>query len=617
MERHILDEYIKQNGVYYSNQEIILKLIKPLFLDELYLQLEKIKFNGNELLRFHNKISNLSFLDPANGTGNFLIITYFELFKLELKIIKSLTDLKVPYNFKINAGQFYGIDIDNYACEKCKRRIKQLDDIINKLYEKILKQNVGEKRFFICPKIVNKNALQIDWNDVVSKTDLNYIMGNPPFVGARLMSKSQKNDLFEVWEGHKKTGDLDYVTAWYKKAADYMSGTKIESAFVSTNSISQGQQPAILWRPLMKENHTVINFAYKPFKWSNKNQNESKKFRGQGKQAAVHCIIIGFSDYKNSKEKKIFKFENNFKIVKNINPYLVEAPNILIERRSMPLCNVPTIGIGNKPIDGGYYIFTEKEKYEFIDKEPLSQKLFKRWMGAEELLNGYKRYYLYAKNCSPRELKKMPEVLKRIKLVSNYRLNSKSISTKKLANYPLEFHVTNIPNSDYLAIPKITSENKKYIPMEFINKKIIASDLLNIIPNANLYHFGILISSIHMTWVKATCGRLGNEYRYSGTVVYNNFIWPNTTKKQKENIEKAAQSVLDSRKLYPNSTLSDLYDPNTMPPELTKAHERLDKAVKVAYGSKGFETEEEIVGSLMKLYKKAVDREKLKNKKIS
>ena len=304
-------------------------------------------------------------------------------------------------------------------------------------------------------------------------------------------------------------------------------------------------------------------------------------------------------------------------VAEHINPYLVDAQNIMVERRSTPISKVPPIGIGNKPIDGGYYLFTEKERDEFIEKEPLSRNLFKPWMGADELLHGYKRYCLYVKDCSPSELQKMPEVLKRIKLVKEYRLSSKSIPTQKLAKYPLSFHVTNIPKSDYILIPSATSSKRKYIPIGFMDKNTIASNLLHIIPNSGLFHFGVLSSIVHMAWMRAVCGRLGNEYRYSGSIVYNNSIWPNPASKQKEAIEKAAQAVLDARKLYPDSTLADLYDPNTMPPELVKAHEKLDKAVKTAYGNEGFETEEEIVASLMKLYKEALDKENAEKKSIS
>ena len=602
----------RELGAHYTSEENILKVIKPLFLDDLRDEFELIKHDKRKLTDFHDKLTRLKFLDPACGCGNFLIVAYRELRRLEIDVLDMLVDDSdqrafVQHYCRVNVDQFYGIEVEDFPCQIAHVGMWLVDHQMNERVAEHFGFNYARLPLKASATIVNENALRIDWNDVVPKEELNYIMGNPPFVGARLMSKSQKDDLVDVWDGHKRIGNLDYVTGWYKKACDYMFNTKIESAFVSTSSIAQGEQPAILWQPLMKENNTIINFAHHTFKWGNE---------AKGKQAQVQCVIIGFSDYKNDKEKKIFD-ENNLSVANNINPYLVDAPDIMVERRSTPICDVPTMGIGNKPIDGGYYLFTKEERDEFIKKEPKSQKLFKEWIGAEEFLNGQKRYCLYAKDCHPSELKKMPEVLKRIKLVRDYRSNSKSLPTRKLADYPLEFHVTNIPSSDYIVIPRTTSENRKYIPLGFINKNVIASDATLIIPNTTLYHFGILTSSVHMAWIRAVAGRLEMRYRYSKDIVYNNFIWPNPTPTQKENIEKAAQAVLDARKLYPDSTLADLYDPNTMPPELTKAHERLDKAVKAAYGNKGFETEEEIVASLMKLYKEAVEKEKNDKRKIS
>ena len=593
----------RQNGVYYTNEDIILMVINPLFLDKLKDEFEKSKNDISSLRKLHEKVGSLKFLEPACGCGNFLHVTYSHLCDLEKDIIKCFKEKNLEFDFKVSANQFYGIEIEKEACIKAVEGMEKVHKLTNEYYKKIVKEDVLKRLSFLPPKIVNENSLRIDWNEIVSKNELNYIMGNPPFVGARLMSKEQKKDLLEIWNGHKRIGNLDYVTAWYKKASDYMKGTKVEAAFVSTNSISQGEQPAILWKPLMKENNAEINFAYRTFKWSN----ESKS-----KKAAVHCVIIGFSDYFNHKEKKIFGSKVQCENIVNINPYLVNAQNIIVTSREKPICDVPQIGIGNKPIDGGNYLFTKEEKEKFIKKEPKSQKFFRPWVGANELLNGYKRYCLYIKNCTPKELKEMPEVLKRVKLVRKYRLNSKSVPTQKLAKYPLNFHVSNLPNSKFLVIPKITSNEKFYIPMSFMNKKVIASDLVHITPKATLYEFGILESSVHMAWMRAVAGRLGMSYRYSKDIVYNNFIWPNPTPAQKAKIEKCAQAVLDARKLYPDSTLADLYDPNTMPPELVKAHENLDKAVKDAYGNKGFETEEEIVSSLMKLYKKAIDKENKK-----
>lgn len=604
----------RELGAHYTSEENILKVIKPLFLDDLREEFELIKHDKKKLSDFHDKLAKLQFLDPACGCGNFLIVTYRELRLLELDILKMLIDdgdqisLDAINTYcRVNVNQFYGIEIEDFPCQIAQVSMWLTDHQMNNRIAEHFGMNYARLPLKASATIIHANALRIDWNEVIPKDKLNYIMGNPPFAGARLMSQNQKNDLTDVWAGYKGIGNLDYVTAWYKKASDYMKNTKIEAAFVSTSSVSQGEQPAILWTPLIKENNATINFAHRTFKWGNE---------AKGKKAQVHCVIIGFSDYKNNREKKIFD-SDNMQRAEHINPYLVDAQNIMVERRSTPISKVPPIGIGNKPIDGGYYLFTEKERDEFIEKEPLSRNLFKPWMGADELLHGYKRYCLYVKDCSPSELQKMPKVLKRIKLVKEYRLNSKSISTQKLANYPLSFHVTNIPKSDYISIPSTTSNKRKYIPIGFIDKNVISSNATHIIANATLYHFGILESNIHMAWIKYTGEKLGDGYRYSKDIVYNNFIWPNPTPKQKEAIEKAAQGVLDARKLYPGSTLADLYDPNTMPPELVKAHEKLDNVVKSAYGNEGFDTEEDIVSSLIKLYKEAIDKENAEKKSIS
>lgn len=597
-------KYIRQNGVYYSDRETIMKVIKPLFLDDLRNEFEVIKHDKKKLSLFHDKLAELKFLDPANGVGNFLIITYVELCKLEVQVIKNLIKLNCPYNFKVNTGQFYGIDIDKNSCIECVKRMEQTHKYTNSIYESIFKKDVSKERLFIMPKIVHSNALRIDWNDVVPKEKLNYIMGNPPFAGYKYQNKEQKENVKIVF-GKKKS--LDYVAMWYKKAADYMKNTKIESAFVSTNSISQGEQPAILWEPLMKENNTVINFAHRTFKWDN----ESKK-----KKAAVHCVIIGFSDYKNNKEKKIFSSNGNSNIVQNINPYLVDAPSVMIERRNYPVCKVPNIRLGNFPRDGGALLLSKEERENLISNDPIAEKWIRPFIGSDELLNHTKRWCLWLVGANPSELRKCKDVMQRINKVRTFRMQSTRIETQKIANTPTLFSEIRQPSSSYILIPNVSSEKRKYVPMDYVTPNNICYASASFIENANLYHFGVLESSVHMAWMRAVGGRLEMRYRYSGTLVYNNFIWPNTTEKQKEAIKNAAQAVLDARKLFPNSTLADLYDPNTMPPELVKAHEKLDKAVKYAYGKKGFDTEEEIVTSLMKMYKEIVDLEKMNNKKI-
>ena len=599
----------RELGAHYTSEENILKVIKPLFLDDLREEFELIKHDKRKLAEFHKKLMRLKFLDPACGCGNFLIVAYRELRLLELDVLTMLIDngdqisLDVVTTYcRVNVDQFYGIEVEDFPCQIAHVGMWLVDHQMNERVATHFGLNYARLPLRASATIVNENALRIDWNSVVPKEELDYIMGNPPFVGYHLRNHKQQDDMTLVFgKGFKKYGVLDYVAAWYKKACDYMMNTNIESAFVSTNSISQGQQPAILWEPLMKENNTIINFAHRSFKWGNE---------AKGKKAQVHCVIIGFSDYKNNKEKKIFS-SNESKKVEHINPYLVDSQDVIISAREHPICNVPEMVYGNKPTDGGFLLLNESEKEELVKEKPLEQKCIRPFLGAKEFLNREKRWCLWLVNTSPNELRKCKSIMKRIEKVKNFRSNSKKTATQKLAAVPTLFGEIRQSSSDYLIVPEISSGNRKYIPMDFAEKHIISSNKLQLIPNATLYHLGVLTSCVHMAWVRAVCGRLGNGYIYSSSIVYNNFIWPSPTKIQKEAIEKAAQNVLDARKLYPDSTLADLYDPTTMPPELTKAHEKLDKAVKVAYGNKGFESEEEIVASLMKLYKEAVDKEKI------
>lgn len=603
----------RELGAHYTSEENILKVIKPLFLDDLRNEFELIKHDKKKLSLFHDKLTRLKFLDPAMGCGNFLIVTYRELRLLELDVLAMLIDNSEQISIdvvstycKVNVDQFYGIELEDFPCQIAQVGMWLIDHQMNNRVAEHFGLYYTRLPLRASATIVNENALRIDWNDVVPKEKLNYIMGNPPFVGARLMSKDQKKDLVYVWDKHKRIGNLDYVTAWYKKASDYMKNTKIESAFVSTNSISQGEQPAILWEPLMNKNNTIINFAYRTFKWGNE---------AKGKKAQVHCVIIGFSDYKNNKEKKIFNL-TEFKKVEYINPYLVPAQDIMVERRIKPIMvGSPKISAGNNPIDYNFLKINLCEYKIFKNKEPQSLKYIKKLVGAKELINNKNRYCLWLVNCPPNILRKMPMVLERVQMCREKRLKSKDPGTRKLAQKPMLFRETMNPQK-YLIIPAVSSEKRDYIPMKFLDENYIPVMGTLFIENATLYHFGVLTSSAHMAWMRAVAGRLKSDYRYSKDIVYNNFIWPNPTSKQKDEIEKAAQSVLDARKLYPDSTLADLYDPNTMPPELVKAHEKLDKAVKYAYGKKGFDTEEEIVASLMKMYKEVTDIEKSDNKKI-
>lgn len=605
----------RELGAHYTSEENILKVIKPLFLDDLRKEFELIKHDKKKLKDFHEKLTNLKFLDPACGCGNFLIVAYRELRLLELDVLTMLIDnsdqisIDVVNTYcKVNVDQFYGIEIEDFPCQIAQVGMWLIDHQMNRRVAEHFGLYYARLPLKASATIVNENALRIDWNDVVHKSELNYIMGNPPFVGYHLRNNEQKADMDLVFGTQfKRHGVLDYVTAWYKKAAEYMENTKIESAFVSTNSISQGEQPAILWEPLMKENDTIINFAYRTFKWGNE---------AKGKKAQVHCVIIGFSDYKNNKEKKIYNL-TEFKRVENINPYLVDAKNIVVSAREHPICQVLDMIFGNKPVDGGFLLLNETEKSEIAKENPVAQKWIRPFIGAKEFINGGKRWCLWLVGADPNEIRKCKLVMGRIQKVKEFRNKSKRVMTQKAAFFPTLFAEIRQPNSRYLIIPEVSSKKRKYIPMDFAEKYIVSSDSLRLIPKATLYHFGILTSSVHMAWIKSVAGRLKSDYRYSSSIVYNNFIWPEPTAEQKEKIEKAAQNVLDARSLYPNSTLADLYDPNTMPPELTKAHEKLDKAVKAAYGNKGFETEEEIVASLMELYKEAIDKEKIVKNKIS
>jgi len=438
--------------------------------------------------------------------------------------------------------------------------------------------------------IVEGNALRLDWEAVVPRGKLNYIMGNPPFVGARLMSVGQKDELCSIFHDAKNAGNLDYVCCWYQKAAEYMAGTTVRSALVSTNSITQGEQVALLWAPLFAAG-IRINFAHRTFRWDS----EAKL------KAHVHCVIVGFSE-NDVANPVIFNESGRPVPVKNINPYLVDAPNIFIESRSVPLCPVPEIGIGNKPIDGGNYLFTKEEMEDFIRKEPEAGRYFKPWYGAEEFINRKPRYCLWLGNCPPNELRGMPECLRRVEAVRNSRLASKSPGTVKLADCPTRFHVENMPDGNYIVIPEVSSEKRLYVPIGFMTPDILCSNLVKIIPNATLHHFGILTSNVHMAWMRAICGRLKSDYRYSKDIVYNNFPWPELSEDQKARIETTAQGILDMRAKYPECSLADLYDETAMPPELRRAHQENDRAVMKAYGFPFAMTEPEIVAELMKRY---------------
>ena len=607
----------RSGGMHYTRIENIHKVIDPLFLDGLKDELAGIceipveRTKTAKLRVFQRKLASLSFLDPACGSGNFLTETYLSLRRLENKILLELSHGQVTMYtasespIQVSISQFYGIEINDFAVTVAKTALWIAESQMMKETEKILLVPLEFLPLKTNACIVEGNALRMDWESVVPKSRLNYIMGNPPFVGARLMSKAQKEDINTIFAGWKNAGNLDYVCCWYKKAADLMQNTAIRTALVSTNSVSQGESVANLWKPLFADG-VHIDFAYRTFRWDS----EAKS------KAHVHCVIIGFSTAVNPAERRIYSGDR-YQVANNINGYLLDGDNVFIENRSKPIYNVPEIGIGNKPIDGGFYLFEKEEMANFIKQEPSSQKYFRPWYGSREFISQQPRYCLWLGDCSPAELKAMPLCLERVKKVKEYRLNSPSAGTVKLAERPARFHVENMPNSTYILVPKVSSERRRYIPIGFMTPDVLCSDLVFIVPDSTMYHFGVLTSNVHMAWMRAVCGRLKSDYRYSKDVVYNNFPWPTPTEAQKAKIEQTAQAILDARALYPDCSLADLYDDLTMPPELRKAHQANDRAVMDAYGfTKGTAartSESACVAELMKRYQQLLSAQQREN----
>ena len=600
----------RSGGMHYTSIENIHKVIDPLFLDELKAELDEICANPVERTRtaklrvFQRKLASLTFLDPACGSGNFLTETYLSLRRLENKILVKLSHGQVTmYSasespIQVSISQFYGIEINDFAVTVAKTALWIAESQMMKETEKILLVPLEFLPLKTNAFIVEGNALRVDWESVVPKSKLNYIMGNPPFVGARLMGKEQKADVNTIFPGWKNAGNLDYVCCWYKKASDMMQGTSVRSALVSTNSVSQGESVANLWKPLFDAG-VHIDFAYRTFRWDS----EAKI------KAHVHCVIIGFSVAASSTPKKLFDGDR-YQVANNINGYLLDGENVFVESRSKPICNVPEIGIGNKPIDGGFYLFEKEEMEDFIKKEPSSKKYFRPWYGSREFINQKPRYCLWLGECTPAELKAMPHCMERVKAVREYRLASPSAGTVKLADKPTRFHVENMPKGHYVVIPEVSSEKRRYIPIGYLDDSKLCSNKLRLVPSATLFIFGVLESNVHMAWMRCVCGRLKSDYDYSIKIVYNNFPWPTPTEQQKAKIEQTAQAILDARALYPDSSLADLYDDLTMPLELRKAHQANDRAVMDAYGfTKGTAartSESACVTELMKLYQKKV-----------
>ena len=637
-------------GAHYTSETNILKLIKPLFLDGLWAEFEAIKNNKNKLAEFHKKLSTLKFLDPACGCGNFLVITYRELRLLELEILrilyKSEQVLDVRDIIWLDVDQFYGIELEEFPARIAEVAMWLIDHQMNMLISNEFGQYFVRLPLKKSAMIVNGNALKIDWQsllnpvntvDIVAKhaniymvsepqpvkygtvnvqadtinilkgkkpeeqsqVRFDYILGNPPFVGKQYQDHSQKEDMELIWTGVKGAGVLDYVTAWYLKAALYIQNTKTRVAFVSTNSVSQGEQVSILWNELFKNYSIKIHFAHRTFKWSNE---------AKGK-AAVHVVIIGFANFNNT-DKYIFEYENinsepHARKTKNINPYLIEGSDLTIASRKSPICSVPKIVFGNMPNDGGHLLLTPEEKNIIIVTEPEADTFIKPFLGAREFLNGINKYCLWLTNIQPFELKKLTEIFKRVQLVKEHRDKSDRKNTKLLASYPTLFGEIRQPETDFILIPRVSSENRKYIPMGFFDKNNIVGDTCLCVPNGNLYNFGVLMSVMHVTWTKHVCGRMKSDFRYSNDMVYNNYPWPeNATRVQEISIEKAAQKVLDTRALFTNNSLAELYDPLSMPPALVKAHNELDRAVDLTYRSQPFVSEANRMEFLFELYEK-------------
>jgi len=585
----------RELGAHYTSEENILKVIRPLFLDLLWEEFERSKTSKKNLEKFHEKLAKLKFLDPACGCGNFLIVSYRELRKLEIMVLKVLRDdyrqkvLDVGDICKVNVHQFYGIECEEFPSQIARVGMWLCDHLMNRLASETFGGNQTRLPLKEAAHIICGNALRIDWEEIVPKSELSYIMGNPPFIGHQYRNKEQTEDLWLVFGDMSKAGKLDYVCCWYKKAVEYIQDTKIQVAFVSTNSIVQGEEVAILWQSLFAKG-IEISFAYRTFVWNNEAKGKAK----------VHCVIIGFENPRKDQSKFIIDGDTRRK-VSYINGYLLDAPDVYIQSRGKPLnSDMPVMSKGSQPTDGGNLLLSQSERDEMVAKYPQVSKWVKRFISGNDYINNSVRYCLWLKGVSPSEYRSIPEIKERLGKVVECRRKSPTISVQQDAERPMLFTQIRQPEGEYLAIPEVSSQRRKYIPIGYLQADIIGSNKLYIIPEATLYLFGVLTSNIHMAWTRIVCGRLKSDYSYS-PAVYNNFPWPEATDAQKDEISQKAQNVLDARALFPESSLADLYDPLTMPPELLKAHKALDKAVAKAYGI-SYETDAEIVAFLMQKY---------------
>ena len=598
----------RSGGMHYTSIENIHKVIDPLFLDDLKKELEEIvaitveRTRTQKLKDFQNKLASLCWLDPAAGSGNFLTETYLSVRRLENEVIRMLQGeqmvMGVADPIKVSISQFYGIEINDFAVTVAKTALWIAESQMMKETEEIVLMNLDFLPLKTNANIIEGNALRLDWEEIVPKQKLNYIMGNPPFVGKKEQNKVQKNDLVSVFASSAKgIGNLDYVTGWYKKASLFIQRTTIRSAFVSTNSITQGEQAPVFWK-LLYQDGVHIDFAYRTFRWDSE----------ASLKAHVHCVIIGFSCAISLKPMYIFLNDSQTKIATNINPYLVDAPTVFIENRNIPICPVTEIQYGSMPIDDGNLILEKEDVDNLLKENPDNIKFIRKYVGGVELLRNKERWCLWLVEASPKDIQKSSFIMKRIQATAEFRKSSNRPQTLALANTPTLFGEIRQPNAKMLVIPKVSSETRRYIPICYVNPEIIVNGSALIVPNASLYEFGVLISNIHMAWMRTVAGRMKSDYQYSGKVVYNNFPWSQPTLEQQAKIEQTAQAILDARALYPDSSLADLYDELTMPPELRKAHQNNDRAVMQAYGFpiKGF-TESDCVAELMKMYQKLTE----------
>lgn len=604
----------RSGGMHYTSIENIHKVIDPLFLDDLKNELREIqqitvqRTKDKKLRDFQMKLSNLRWLDPASGSGNFLTETYISIRRLENIVIKELQRGQITFGFNesspihVSIDQFYGIEINDFAVTVAKTALWIAESQMMKETEDIVHMNLDFLPLTTNAFIVEGNALELDWENIIPKMQLSYIMGNPPFVGTKNMNAAQKKDAKMILGNWKNYGTLDYVSCWYKKASDYINNTLIHCAFVSTNSICQGEQVANLWEPLF-ESGIQIDFAHRTFQWDSE----------ASLKAHVHCVIVGFSQA-GTKNKRIFS-DGKMTLAKNINPYLVDADNVFIVSRKTPISDVPKMFIGCEMKDDGNYVMNEEEKNLFLQKEPQAEKFIHPYMMGKDFIARKSRYCLWLKDTTPADLKSCPHVVDRVKKVREFRLNCPSPDTNHYADKPTHpvrlRYYSEERNNPALALPKVSSQNRRYIPMEVIDADVIAGSKLFLIPDISLYHFGVLTSNVHMAWMRTVCGRLKSDYSYASNVVYNTFPWPIPTEQQKQKIAQTAQAILDARASYPNNSLAELYDEVMMPPELRKAHHQNDMAVMQAYGftkgSEAYKSEVACVAELMKLYQKKVE----------